>query len=843
MLLKQFNPYFLLINAVVGINSTTHAMSEQNKTDDYVFEGVSLFGEENKDIDLGQFQHDFVHGEYLLQTQVNQKSIGKILFKIDLDPKTGQSDLCIDHNQLNKLSIKKQVYSEFDGSRCIFIKQLDPYVSYDLDTAQQKLNLSIPDLILDLQNENDVTQNDFDSGVSALFSNYQYSYNFSNNADTHTQNDSHFLNLNAGLNFAGWYFRHQGNLTSDNQTKLKYSSNNTVLYHDFVENSARMSLGQIQTQSLYLDAVSLLGVQYATDNMMRLKSQRYFSPVIENIANSQAQVMVYQNGHKLYEKTVPAGPFKIDDIRGVSDSGDLSVDIIESDGSKRTFIVPLNMQFNLLRAGQKNINFATGYYQTQESVTDLQVVQASFDYGLNHATSLFLGGQYSPSYSNIVLGALWNTPFGGIQTSYDQAIFQRSEHTKTGEKFKLDYRTGFFAHQKSNISASFVYQSPLYQSLSNSLSSAYQNVLTSAEQEWLQRTNLMKQELRFSMSQRFGKTHGGTLSANIIQSQYWNDPKSYMQYQMSYSNNFKQFAYAFSLSQSESQKQEVDRNFAFTLMMPLKWKNRHYTTNTQIQHQSSPSDSTLVNMNVSSNGGAQSKFGYGLTASSMKTEEKHQQQLGATVSYKHPKVALNSTLAWNDQQQQFGISASGGLVAHRYGLTFARTLGDTFTIAHIQDVNSKYGSKKWSENYDRWGNAIYPNLTAYEANYVQFKPTQLPLNVTLDRFENRVVPKRFSSTMAVFEASRSENIILILSLKDNSQIPLGSTLYNDEGAKVGTVGQSNQVFIDELQKLKPNSAIRWGEGDQQHCLLGDVDLQNIDLNSTQYQMIEAVCQI
>ena len=56
---------------------------------------------------------------------------------------------------------------------------------------------------------------------------------------------------------------------------------------------------------------------------------RSYSPVIENVAYTNALVRVFQNGQKVYERTVPAGPFKITDLTSNS-SGNLTLEVIEN---------------------------------------------------------------------------------------------------------------------------------------------------------------------------------------------------------------------------------------------------------------------------------------------------------------------------------------------------------------------------------------------------------------------------------------------------------------------------------------------------------------------------------
>ncbi|MFJ1288524.1 fimbria/pilus outer membrane usher protein, partial [Acinetobacter baumannii] len=80
-------------------------------------------------------------------------------------------------------------------------------------------------------------------------------------------------------------------------------------------------------------------------------SQRGFAPTIRGIANSSAIVTVRQNGYTIYQSTVPAGAFEINDLYPSSFSGDLDVTIEEADGTTRHFVQPFSSLPMMQRPG------------------------------------------------------------------------------------------------------------------------------------------------------------------------------------------------------------------------------------------------------------------------------------------------------------------------------------------------------------------------------------------------------------------------------------------------------------------------------------------------------------
>src|SRR5690606_17605732 len=126
---------------------------------------------------------------------------------------------------------------------------------------------------------------------------------------------------------------------------------------------SRTSIGQFNTNALPQESLPIFGVQLASDLNMLPWSMRYYSRVIENVAYTNALVRIFQNGQKIYERTVPPGPFKITDLTSTS-SGNLTLEVIENGGEKKIFIIPMQNSFNLLKPEQYNYSLALGNYKT-----------------------------------------------------------------------------------------------------------------------------------------------------------------------------------------------------------------------------------------------------------------------------------------------------------------------------------------------------------------------------------------------------------------------------------------------------------------------------------------------
>ncbi len=86
---------------------------------------------------------------------------------------------------------------------------------------------------------------------------------------------------------------------------------------------------------------------------------RGYAPQITGIAETNARVVVSQQGRVLYDSMVPAGPFSIQDLDS-SVRGRLDVEVIEQNGRKKTFQVDTASVPYLTRPGQVRYKLVSG---------------------------------------------------------------------------------------------------------------------------------------------------------------------------------------------------------------------------------------------------------------------------------------------------------------------------------------------------------------------------------------------------------------------------------------------------------------------------------------------------
>jgi outer membrane usher protein len=143
----------------------------------------------------------------------------------------------------------------------------------------------------------------------------------------------------------------------------------------------------------------------------------------------------------IYQKQVPPGPFKIDDLYPNSTNGDLLVTIKESDGSERSFVQPFSSVAIMQREGHLKYDFTGGKYRSNSDGQEPKFAQMTLIYGLPYDMTIYGGTQLADSYQNgllgmgFTLGELGSISFDG---AYSSADLSNDEH-KEGQSIRAQY--------------------------------------------------------------------------------------------------------------------------------------------------------------------------------------------------------------------------------------------------------------------------------------------------------------------------------------------------------------------------------------------------------------------
>lgn len=820
------------------------------------FDSRLLFGKKKQKIDLSTFSiaHYIAPGRYLSQVIMNGKYLGlkDVRFeRINED----QTTLCIDPPLLKSLDLNAEIIKTYTAKACVSVQEISLDASYQFDVSELKLSISIPQAYTNQRPQGYISPDLFDSGVTAAFIRYDYNVymdrfkdtNDNQNTELNTKGRNNqyaqYLNLDAGLNFDEWSYRHQGAFDSNQSTLGNYSATQNEFSRDITHLRSRISFGEFINRSLYIESIPLLGIQMYSELQMLAMSQRSYAPVIETYAQSNALLRIFQNGQKIDERTVAAGPVKINDLNVISSQGDLRVEVLEAGVEKRSFIVPLQANMNLVRPGQFNYNVAFGQYHANAYRTQTQIGQASAEYGLNNMMSLYGGSSLSNPYQAYFIGSAFNTFIGGMNLDYELSQYSKNTDQGNGHRIQASYR---YADQVLGLRTQFNARrySQDYLGVNQAMrrfdSLQYPSAVVETEQDVIQLGtreydlhHRLKNQYSLSFNQAFRHANWGGLYLNLMQNSYWHNAKNYYQLGVAYNNHWRELSYSLGLSESEN-KFSTDRQIYFSLSVPFNFKQRRINSNSYVTHNKNQNSGLQASSHINGVLGKEQQGSFDLGIANNAMQNHGAVAVTGNITQQFSKMTVNGSFNDDSAHTQFSASAKGAIVAHARGLTAVNQLTDTYTIIHADQGQGAIVENAWGVRLDRYGNAIYPHSIPYQANQISIDPSDLALNLNMIENSKTIVPRMNSATFAEFNTKKSTLIVLLI---QNAQhrFAMGTEVLNSNAQIIGRISQSNEVVVENEDLLTSHLRIQWGETPQQSC---SIKLDQLNINFSLFKKNE-----
>lgn len=315
------------------------------------FNPAFLSDDPSKIADLSHFEDNGqAPGVYRVDVYLNGALLTTrdIAFRVNNQATDGSGlRACLTPEMLNGMNVNISAFPQLAKAAtgdCVDLAATIPAASTAFDFSQQRLNISIPQAALNSRARGYIPPQNWDEGINALLLNYTFTgANSRDRSAGGTDSDSYFLGLNSGVNLGAWRLRDYStwNYNSDNQQqKSDWQHISTYVERDVAALKGELTAGDSYTPSGVFDSLPFRGLQLASDDNMLPDSMKGFAPTIHGIAKSNAQVTIRQNGYTIDQRYVPPGAFTIDDLYPTSSSGDLNVEIKESDGSISSYSVP-----------------------------------------------------------------------------------------------------------------------------------------------------------------------------------------------------------------------------------------------------------------------------------------------------------------------------------------------------------------------------------------------------------------------------------------------------------------------------------------------------------------------
>lgn len=836
--------YYLMYGVMsLSISMLVNATEPEQKTviEEAEFDAAFLIGDAKKiDIDRFKYGNPVLSGEYSVDVYVNGNWFGKhhLLFKAP-DSKSN-AFTCFTSNMLLEYGVKPETLisknTALNPDTCQKIEQWVQNAFYDFDSSRLRLDISIPQVAMQKNAQGYVDPSLWDHGINAAFLSYNANaYKTLNKTQTHQEYTNAFTSISAGINLANWQFRHNGqwqwqDTSSENQSKSHYDITSTYLQRAFPQSHSVLTLGDRFTNGEIFDSFGYRGVDFSSDDRMLPNSMSGYAPRIRGHAKSNAKVEVHQQGQLIYQTTVAAGNFEINDLYPTGFGGALDVSIVEANGDTQRFSIPYTSVAQMLRPNMSRYSFTAGQFRDKDIALAPWIVQAKYQRGISNYLTSFAGIQASKDYSSVTVGNAIAIPIGtvALEMTHSQADFQQREK-ESGQSFRLSY-SKFITPTNTNFTlAASRYSTEHFYTLHDAL------VAQDLEQTGISPTTVGKQrsEFQFTFNQGLPQ-HWGSFYAMGSWINYWNNPETSRQYQMGYSNHYGALSYNLSavkrmVGNTTSQQSTDDTAYMLTLSLPLTIKKNAINFNSTITK-----DQTSFGMN----GMMGDRFNYG---TSLSTQFGENPNINMNTQYRTNAMTVGASYSMADQYKQAMLTARGNIVAHANGVLFGADQGQTMVLVYAPDATGAKVNNATGLSINQAGYAVVPYVTPYRLNDITLDPQEMSSDVELAETSQRIAPYAGAIAQVNFATKTGKAIYLHSLTTTGKTLPFAASAYNAQGENIGMVAQGSLVYL-RTNATADTITIKWGENSDEQCHI-QYDVTNQAKNK-KYNMImaEAICQ-
>lgn len=804
------------------------------------FNSDFLIGEA-KNIDIKRFTYAnaILPGDYNVDVYINGNWFGKhqIAFKNTEDNKSAYT--CFSSKQLLEYGIKAELIKErlaVNNKNC---QQLGEWVQdsfYEFDSSKLRFDISIPQIAMERNAQGYVDPSVWDRGIDAAFVSYNAStYKTYSKTENSEDNTNAFVSLNTGANFADWQFRHNGQWKWEDKTKSKdtqstYNAISTYAQRAFPQYRGVLTLGDSFTNGEIFNSFGYRGAEFSSDDRMLPNSMLGYAPRIRGNAQTNAKVEIRQQGQLIYQTTVAAGSFEINDLYPTGYGGELEVTVLEANGNIQKYAIPYASVAQMLRPGMSRYSVMTGQFRDADIDMDPFIVQGQYQRGINNRITAYGGFQGSENYQSLTLGSAFATPIGAVSLdmTHSQADFDRRDK-EIGQSYRLSYSKLITPTDTNLTLAAYRYSTENYYNLRDAL------LAQELEKKGIGSKYYGKQrsELQVTLNQGL-PNDWGNLYATGSWVDYWDREETAKQYQVGYNNNYRQLNYGVSairrmVENSSTSKSENDTEYLLTLSLPLSFKRNSVNLNS-----SHTQDNTTVGMS----GIIGDRFNYGASVS---TDYEDSSSFNANAQYRTNFTTLGGSYSTSKQYEQVSLTARGNIVAHSDGVLFGPEQGQTMVLVYAPDATGAKVNNTNGLTINKSGYAVIPYVTPYRLNEIALDPQGMSLDVELESGSQRIAPYAGSISKVDF-MTKSGKALYIKSLNTKGEtLPFAAEVFDSKGEYVGMVAQGSLVYI-RTNSLSDTVTIKWGEENNERCSIQYDATAQAKKTGESMLMLEGLCK-
>ncbi|MFV0456471.1 MAG: fimbria/pilus outer membrane usher protein [Pseudomonas sp.] len=828
----ESRPLFLrLFLGGLALSATAIANGESDyRFDDSLLMGSGLVGgslERFNNANLvepGKYHVDvYLNGHHVSRSEVEFRAYGN-----SVEPCFSEYFL---RQNLNARPASIAEHAGDDERNCLKLSARLPDAVFSFDIARLRLDLSVPQALLDIKPRGYISPSEWDAGSTMAFVNYDanlYRSTFDGEGTEHS--DYGYLGLNSGINLGLWRLRHQSNYTHsrfDGNSRRNWNSIRTYAQRAIPGLRSELTLGDSFTEGGLFGSMGYRGARLATDDRMLPNSQRQYAPQVRGIANTNARVVISQNGRKIHEVTVAPGPFVIDDLYGTAYDGDLDVQVVETDGSTSHFSVPFSAVPESMRPGLSRYSLTLGQARQYGDGNDL-FSDFTYQRGLSNSLTANFGTRLAEDYLAVLGGGVLATPYGafGMNTTFSSATVENDQR-KQGWRIGLNYSRTFQPTQTTLTLAGYRYSTEGYRDLGDALSAR------DIKENWDSSSYKQRNQFTLLVNQSLGKY--GNLYLSGSTSDYYDGKSRDTQLQFGYANTWRQLSYNLSYSRQQTiwgsnidydsplaydyrTRQNDSRTNTLTLSISMPLGSSSNAPNLSAMATRSSGDTRNDSYQTGLNGtlGNERTLSYAISAG--RNSDGQGTDWSGTLQKKTAVATFNAGYADSSNYRQINGGLRGALVLHGNGITLGPYVGDTFALVEAKGASGAEVKGGQGARVDARGYAVVPSLSPYRNNSISLDPKGINERAELVETERKIVPYAGATVRVKFKTLSGRPLLIRAQLSDGSPLPLGADVLNGQGVNIGMVGQGGQVYA-RAEGEKGLLRVRWGERTEDMCQL------------------------
>lgn len=725
---------------------------------------------------------------------------------------------CVSLNLLSVMGLDTEQISEDNrrvlenGKSCKQLPELIPDTFVQFDVASQRLVSTIPQARLLRQPRGYVSPDLWDDGIPAAL--LQYDYNAYHVGYSHEQDmAAQYLGLRGGFNLGGWRLRYSSALNWSNQNGWDYNSGNAYLEHAIPRLKSRIVLGESSTDGQVFDSINFRGMMLQSEDRMYTDSQRGYAPEVRGIAYSNALVSVVQRGIKIYETTVPPGPFVINDLYPTGSSGDLLVTVKEANGVERIFTVTYASIPQLLRPGTTRYALMAGQYRNDSITMKPMLGMATVRHGFSNLLTGYGGLLGGEGYAAVSGGVGLNTTIGAFSADMTHARTTiNNNQQREGQSYRVTYSKILPVTDTNVTLASYRYSGSGYYDINDAMYLRYRNFDYNI---WNYNNSInRKNRLQVSILQDLPEEFGN-ISANASFQDYWNRSGRDTEYQVGYGRQFNKFNLYINASRARNlTTANWDNRVSVGISLPLgsniqnAYLNTRYVQDREHNGLQNTLGGTL---------GEERQFSYSLFNSIDHYKQTGTQvSAGASGSWNTSYINGSANYSKGEGYQQFGASFSGGVIGIREGIVFTPVMGETIAVLQAEHAAGARVVSSNGQQLDRSGKAAVPYLNPYRQNSVELDPKGLSNDVSLNVTSQNVAPTAGAVVLLQYKTDFGYSVLLNVRSASGPNIPFGAKIIDNANNIVGYVSQGRQGLI-RVKEQQGQLKILWDEAPGGEC--------------------------